>query len=762
MENYDFKIKKIRELTSEVKQLHPLLNDLLFKLPNVSRVEYTHGQNEMGADFVVALRDETLDMEEYAGLIVKSGDIRQDHESLERQIKECSVPRTVDGGKKKIYLNQIWIVSNGSISENAKNKIYEGYKSKNIKFIWDEILLNLVEKHYPEFWEDMDKNVALYLSAVNRRAHDLNSKHSLFDIASDDFYVEQDVSRIDPTAKKKFLTKNKNPPIKLSSVLNKNRFVFVEAGMGYGKSRLLRQAAIEYANHRKFVEQGMLPIFINFRDLVDTHNGSLSNLLDHLKIGEKIDPSKYSLLFVIDAVDEMKGDNQAKAEAISAFVSQLMPYEKMCAVFASRPFDDPLIEKVLDRCVSRYSLQPLTMQRLLLFVEKICAQSKITSRMKSDLQNSDLFKSLPKTPISAILLGRVLNADSKELPSTLPELYGKYLDLALGRWDIRKGHISEKEYETTVILVRLIAKFMFENDMPEIGLGDARDFAVEYLAKRETGQQIEQLFRNIISCSEIFSVDEVKNKLFFKHRTFMEYMYSEEMFIKHGKSAKIEHPFDAYWGAVNYFYLGKLKDCPEQLKEIFGLIPESEQELIGKLMQAGQYLLAAYQSPYEAVTECVMRTVLDAADMYCRICEDPQKSLLGELSEVQLLAVFTGIMRHTFEYDFFERAVLYVETDVLLFVDFDKRKAVAAFFLAAIRAGLGNKNAFEEIISDHLSSLPVVLKLGIGHASKDAQVTNDAIKNLEKKIARSQKQNNPLFVTMYNVPLKKRKDPRLI
>ena len=107
MENHDFKIKKIRDLNNEVKDFHPLLKDLLPKLPAVISVFYTHGEHEMGADFIVKLRDATLDSEEYAGLIVKCKNINQDHTDIERQIDECSIARRIDGGKKNIFLNQI-------------------------------------------------------------------------------------------------------------------------------------------------------------------------------------------------------------------------------------------------------------------------------------------------------------------------------------------------------------------------------------------------------------------------------------------------------------------------------------------------------------------------------------------------------------------------------------------------------------------------------------------------------------------------------
>ncbi len=48
------KLSRLTHLTDEVDDLHPLLNQLLRKLPNIKNVEYTHGAREMGADFVLS------------------------------------------------------------------------------------------------------------------------------------------------------------------------------------------------------------------------------------------------------------------------------------------------------------------------------------------------------------------------------------------------------------------------------------------------------------------------------------------------------------------------------------------------------------------------------------------------------------------------------------------------------------------------------------------------------------------------------------
>lgn len=45
--------KRIKAITDEVKELHPLLDELFRKLDTVSHVEYKQGPRESGADFVI-------------------------------------------------------------------------------------------------------------------------------------------------------------------------------------------------------------------------------------------------------------------------------------------------------------------------------------------------------------------------------------------------------------------------------------------------------------------------------------------------------------------------------------------------------------------------------------------------------------------------------------------------------------------------------------------------------------------------------------
>jgi hypothetical protein len=129
MNTAEIKQARLNAIQDEVKQLHPLLKLLLPKMKRVQQVEYTHGQHEMGADFIISRLNDDFHDTEYIGIIAKVGKIVQDYTDVERQIKECEIERNFGNGRKKIYLNEVWVIATGQISHGVQEKIHAEYKS---------------------------------------------------------------------------------------------------------------------------------------------------------------------------------------------------------------------------------------------------------------------------------------------------------------------------------------------------------------------------------------------------------------------------------------------------------------------------------------------------------------------------------------------------------------------------------------------------------------------------------------------------------
>src|ERR1700744_5097966 len=100
---------RIQALSDEVKEFHPLLQTLLPKMPRVQDVEYTHGNTELGADFLVTRTDDTFATPEYIGVVAKLGKMDQESISeIERQIDECFIPKRFGSGKFTGQITEVW------------------------------------------------------------------------------------------------------------------------------------------------------------------------------------------------------------------------------------------------------------------------------------------------------------------------------------------------------------------------------------------------------------------------------------------------------------------------------------------------------------------------------------------------------------------------------------------------------------------------------------------------------------------------------
>jgi hypothetical protein len=102
---------------------------------------------------------------------------------------------------------------------------------------------------------------------------------------------------------------------------------------------------------------------------------------------------------------------------------------------------------------------------------------------------------MPRSPIAAILLADIINQNAQDLPSNLPELYSKYMELTLGRWDCEKGLQSLKEFETLQSLMMELAHLTISNELPFITLPEVKEVFHDYLKVRRTGVSSERVYQ---------------------------------------------------------------------------------------------------------------------------------------------------------------------------------------------------------------------------------------------------------------------------
>lgn len=279
----------------------------------------------------------------------------------------------------------------------------------------------------------------------------------------------------------------------------------------------------------------------------------------------------------------------------------------------------------------------------------------------------------------------------------------------------------------------------------------------DYLKPRNLGITTDRLFSILTERTGIIMVDPHEQRMCFKHRTFAEYFYAK-LKLRDRDLVLDNRAFHTYWLNVYFFFVGLLKDCPDLLNALSELEPKSHGERVVKMVNMGNYFMAGFASPYSAVEKGIAKVVKDAAVYYSQILNKSVDCPLAHFSEMHLLWLFQMVLRDSYAYEFFERAV----EDAVLEVDDDcclnpTTRAYALFFLNVIYIDLGGKQSFDLILKKYAKELPLSVQLAIRHEVRDEKEKTPLTRRQEKALKKSLRDNKPLqqqVELMYDRPIR--------
>ena len=585
--------KRIENISNEVDELHPLLANLFQQHPKISHYEYTHGPDELGADFILTRTDDILDTTEHIGIIAKRGKIHLDLTNVERQIEECTmIPRKIEGGKKEVILSQVWVVATDTITKGAREKIHAKYPGTNVTFIPGDKLASLVYRFIPYYGAEVRLPVSSYLSDTAARTEELDRNSDLLQLGGEPIYIPQDVVRveIDPYRRGKRKKDPKYKRVDIKAEIANNKLLLVEANMGGGKTKLLRKLNQHYADVTAFAEEKVIPVYATFKELVDTHESNLDLLRDNKvpQAAQEAAEKDSEYLFLIDAVDEKDMPPEELADTLTKIADAVDRHPYYRLALTSRHIANVDFDKRFLNRFAKYEIPPLSMGKIVNFLNLLCRKLNLHTRIVEDLQRSSLFERLPRNPIAAVLLGQLLKENQKELPLTMTELYEKYMELSLGRWDIQKGLQSQQEFETLETVLMDLAQYMIENELEAVSSQEVEDRFAGYLNERNLSVTVKQLIDRAVKRADILARSSDGYSLWFKHRSFAEFLYAKWL-IKRGDLEPSLRAFELYWANSYFFGLGLQKDAPDLLEKLIQLPPEKDSQRWVKLLNLADY-----------------------------------------------------------------------------------------------------------------------------------------------------------------------------
>lgn len=708
---------RIESISNEVGELHPILENVLPKLPGVKSYAYTHGQYERGADFIIELENSSTKRTSHVGVVVKCGKVSGAKSTeVEEQIKECAEERTYQV-INRVRCSSVWVFASGGYSERAKEKLQERLKGRSLDFFGPEDIASFVDDHYPYFWSDLPIEIGNYLQGAKARIEGLDKTTGLLVAAGQsDTYIELDT--YERQRKTYTNTNTTKPSIKAVDFIKEacsTSFGLLEAEMGFGKSKLSRRLALTLCEPESFKRRKLLPVFSSYRMFIDQYSSDLEEIV-RVSLGAayaNFQREEFEVLVILDGIDECSSPGNTTTDLFERLRASHAKLKSYRVIVTSRPLKSLVDRAALYTDTRTFGIRPLSLVKIVRFLEQTCANSKLPSRLFEDLKRSPLFKQLPQSPIAAALFSNLLAQSQQEVPQSLTELYSKSLELMLGRWDQNKALATEKQFKTAQLIAEQIACYYLDNQLIFLAKDDFSSLITSYLLRRNTGISAEQVHQILLERSNVFVVDEDAGTIAFRHRSFAEYLCASKRAKDRSLDVR-ETALNPYWTNVFYFYVGTLLDCPEVLIELQKTVGVTETQEWMKLISVPSYLLAAYQTEFDAVERNVKVALLDAAKLFARVKSGNTTTRLKDLSEMHLLYLFKSVVVETLGYDFFKPGFESIALQIADELEAEEVKAHALFFLACAALHCGDDSCFKFMVDTYgATKLPIAVSLAI-------------------------------------------------
>ncbi|MBN1218373.1 MAG: hypothetical protein JXM69_05560 [Anaerolineae bacterium] len=594
-------------------ELHSHLKNLLIEMAPESVVEITHGADEFGKDLVMVSKDK-FD-QTVTAIVVKRGNVRAQTKGMVDEIKSqiqqaISHPAELTNFREPIQVSRVWLMLAGELGSRARKRLENEVNFPNLKTFDMEWLVNHFTKYYPQvFFEGQ------IMDFLQQKIQDLEMRHlfskrgkNLSECFINPIVIRIDMS-IDFTADTeleqnlgliaKYTKEQKISFAQLKSLITRNRHILLAGEPGTGKSLALAKLTIDMLReissqiiHGKSKQSTIeIPILVTAINFVQY--SSASNLYEaYIPNQEMRNRYKAKVLFV-DGLDEvLPGQRKTVLENGKAFAVEL----GCPLIITTRPID---LVKSPPPGFEKFEMLPFTFNQAMGLFSKLTNSSKILDALRDGL---DHFRfQVAMTPLSLLMLIQIIE-ENQEVPASTTELYERYSDQILGRYDKDKGIEVLFEYHIKKSFLSSLAfEEFYKKNRIDIPLAEFQDFVAKYLKVYGLKNDEASIQEFICDIERSSILDCRYDIVMFKHRSFLDYfvglyVYNKRDEIEHVEDLVVEAHFDSLWNDVAFFYSGLKRDLPiSLLNKILdynkeeGLGVDINKFFIGRLLQAAWY-----------------------------------------------------------------------------------------------------------------------------------------------------------------------------
>lgn len=593
------------------------------------------GPHEQGKDAVFVKAD-PLGNEDIYVLQTKKGPLNLTKKANSNVIEAVTQLKTALNTKvfltktkeKKFPIKAI-LCASGKINDHARQHIVGEVDDPRIEFLDGDDLIPLIDKHLQEFWLGLDAEALPYLKHISHSIESLDEHLTISDLlpedltrgaATDKLFVPLYLYRIATEIKKHRGKVSRTPEfetIPVSGLLKKRGGKFLILGdAGSGKSTCVRRLAYILAQEGlKSSADYKLPIMLRASQVAEEisqkkKEGIAGICLEETKRLLNSSTPCFSikdlhdgkLMIFVDGLDEISSDVSRKnvLDSIEHF-SNLYPNCKV--LITSRDHPSLLItigESDSLREYATYFISPIDLKQASQLVDKLRKQRNLSSEnSKEIIRRLQQIHGMDLNPLLVTVFVATSDYSKQDIPANITELFKKYAEMMLGRWDASKGLAQQYHAPLKDFIITKIAYEMHRREVTNIELEEFKKIAEKELEKRghrgDFKQVTEEIFR-----SGLFRVFE--RRIEFRHLLLQEFFAGRGIPAKESLETLVSKH---WWQRAIVFYFG---NNPSEIGGIEHIVKTTDSRPLPELYTASLTVGLALQACY--LTEVTERTAI--------------------------------------------------------------------------------------------------------------------------------------------------------
>lgn len=614
------RVEKLRRLSSmDESEFRDRIVRPLFYACGYTDGRDLHGVDEEGKDILFE-EDDKLGEKRIICVQTKKGNINLSSapsQSVQTAITQLRtalnsrVARLED--RQKYYPDDVFLCASGKINTKARNHVAdELQKDRRVRFLDAEMIIRLIDEKCPHLWQGISLDIFAHYDCIRRQVeqHETDGDLIAASAASDGAFVQLTFYRqTTKPVKHRGHTRSEMyfEELHVRTILTgPSKAILVIGDAGSGKSTALWRIAYEVVT-RDEGKGERIPIVVSARDIDDEAiarhglvgeirrlSSNFASVSESLFRDEDLDRGRVVLL--VDGLDEVTDGDRRKqiGDAVKEFCSR---FRRCSVVVTSRP-DVDTERGFRASGIEAYNIAPISWNQ----VEKI-VQRVLKSRPLSGTQLESVRKGTQQvlrqieevhgfqlTPLLATVYAAAADYSRSDVPANVTELFKKYVDLMLGRWDERKGLKQQFHAPLKDFILQRVAYRMHLDRAVYVSRKQFSGMVTELLEERghrlETPEIEDELLRRsrlLITRGEEVGFSHLLLQEFFAGRSIPE-------------ERIVGYIDDSWWTKPIVFFYGDRADRATHLREVQQILLRGKTPCIVSHRAVGLAMQASYLS----------------------------------------------------------------------------------------------------------------------------------------------------------------------